>query len=135
MQRAELLNRLLEDLYGPQELLRDGHFPAALLFGNPGFLRPLVGVKVPAQSYLHMLAVDLARSPDGTWWVLANRTQAPSGSGYALENREIVADLLPELFRASNVQRLAPFFATSVRRCGGSALARIRASCCSLRAA
>ena len=110
VQRAELLNRLLEDLYGPQQLIRDGHFPAALLFGNPGFLRPLVGVKVPAASYLHMLAVDLARSPDGTWWVLASRTQAPSGSGYALENREIVADLLPELFRASNVQRLAPFF-------------------------
>ncbi len=57
-----------------------------------------------------MLAVDLARSPDGQWWVLADRTQAPSGSGYALENRTIVSDLLPELFRESNVQRLAPFF-------------------------
>jgi uncharacterized circularly permuted ATP-grasp superfamily protein len=57
-----------------------------------------------------MLAVDLARSPDGTWWVLADRTQAPSGSGYALENRTIVSDLLPELFRNSNVLRLAPFF-------------------------
>jgi uncharacterized circularly permuted ATP-grasp superfamily protein/uncharacterized alpha-E superfamily protein len=57
-----------------------------------------------------MLAVDLARSPDGQWWVLADRTQAPSGSGYALENRTIVADLLPELFRTSNVMRLAPFF-------------------------
>ncbi len=109
-QRAELLNRLLEDVYGPQTLLRDGHFPAALLFGNSAFLRPLAGVSVPKQSYLHMLAVDLARSPDGSWWVLANRTQAPSGSGYALENRLIVADMLPEIFRTSNVQRLAPFF-------------------------
>ena len=110
IQRARLLNLLLEDLYGPQNLLRDGHFPAALLYANPAFLRPLVGVKVPAETYLHMLAVDLARSPDGTWWVLANRTQAPSGSGYALENRTIVSDLLPELFRTSNVHRLAPFF-------------------------
>jgi uncharacterized circularly permuted ATP-grasp superfamily protein/uncharacterized alpha-E superfamily protein len=110
VQRAELLSCLLEDLYGAQELLKDGHFPAALLYANPAFLRPLVGVNVPRQSYLHMLAVDLARSPDGQWWVLANRTQAPSGSGYALENRLIVSDLLPELFRASNVQRLAPFF-------------------------
>ncbi len=65
---------------------------------------------VPAHSYLHMLAVDLARSPDGQWWVLADRTQAPSGSGYALENRTIVADVLPDLFRTSNVLRLAPFF-------------------------
>jgi len=110
VQRAELLSRLLQDLYGSQELLKDGHFPAALLFGNPAFLRPMVGIEVPAHSYLHMLAVDLARSPDGQWWVLADRTQAPSGSGYALENRTIVADLLPELFRTSNVLRLAPFF-------------------------
>jgi uncharacterized circularly permuted ATP-grasp superfamily protein/uncharacterized alpha-E superfamily protein len=110
IQRAQLLSLLLEDLYGSQELLKQGHFPAALLYGNPAFLRPMVGVQVPAHSHLHMLAVDLARSPDGQWWVLADRTQAPSGSGYALENRTIIADLLPELFRESNVLRLAPFF-------------------------
>jgi uncharacterized circularly permuted ATP-grasp superfamily protein len=110
IQRAELLSRLLEDLYGNQSLLKEGRFPAALLYGNPEFLRPLVGVAVPKHSRLHMLAVDLARSPDGQWWVLADRTQAPSGSGYALENRTIVSDLLPELFRTSNVRRLAPFF-------------------------
>lgn len=110
IQRAQLLNLLLEDLYGPQELLAQGRFPAPLLYANPAFLRPMVGVNIPAHGYLHMMAVDLARSPDGHWWVLADRTQAPSGSGYALENRLIVADLLPELFRASNVLRLAPFF-------------------------
>jgi uncharacterized circularly permuted ATP-grasp superfamily protein/uncharacterized alpha-E superfamily protein len=110
IQRAQLLNLVLEDLYGAQNLVKNGHFPAALLYANPAFLRPLVGVPVPAHSYLHMLAVDLARSPDGRWWVLADRTQAPSGSGYALENRTIVADVLPELFRTSNVLRLAPFF-------------------------
>lgn len=109
-QRAQLLSLLLEDLYGPQDLLTRGHFPASLLYANPAFLRPMVGVQVPPHSSLHMLAVDLARSPDGQWWVLADRTQAPSGSGYALENRTIVADLLPELFRTSNVLRLAPFF-------------------------
>ncbi len=110
VQRARLLNCLLEDLYGEQKLLTEGHFPAALLYANPAFLRPLVGVKVPPHTYLHMMAVDLARSPDGQWWVLADRTQAPSGSGYALENRTIVSDVLPELFRTSNVRRLAHFF-------------------------
>jgi uncharacterized circularly permuted ATP-grasp superfamily protein/uncharacterized alpha-E superfamily protein len=110
VQRAQLLSLVLEDLYGPQALVADGHFPAALLYANPAFLRPLVGVRVPAHTYLHMLAVDLARSPDGQWWVLADRTQAPSGSGYALENRTIVSDVLPDLFRTSNVLRLAPFF-------------------------
>ncbi len=110
VQRAQLLSLVLEDLYGPQRLIAEGHFPAALLYANPAFLRPLVGVRVPAHSYLQMLAVDLARSPDGKWWVLADRTQAPSGSGYALENRTIVSDVLPDLFRTSNVLRLAPFF-------------------------
>jgi len=110
IQRARLLGMLLQDLYGRQELLTQGRIPAALLYANPAFLRPLVGVHVPAHSYLHMLAVDLARSPDGQWWVLADRTQAPSGSGYALENRTIVSDVLPNVFRSSNVLRLAPFF-------------------------
>jgi len=110
IQRAELLSLVLKDLYGEQNLVANGRFPAALLYANPAFLRPLVGVGVPAHSYLHMLAVDLARSPDGKWWVLADRTQAPSGSGYALENRTIVSDVLPDLFRTSNVLRLAPFF-------------------------
>ena len=81
-----------------------------LLYANPAFLRSMVGVRVPAHSYLHTLAIDLARSPDGQWWVLSDRTQAPSGSGYALENRTIVSGVLPELFRNSNVQRLAPYF-------------------------
>jgi uncharacterized circularly permuted ATP-grasp superfamily protein/uncharacterized alpha-E superfamily protein len=110
IQRAKLLSLLLEDLYGEQELVAQGHFPAALLYANPAFLRPLVRVPVPAHSYLHILAVDLARSPDGQWWVLADRAQAPSGSGYALENRTIVSDVLPDLFRGSNVLRLAAFF-------------------------
>ena len=108
VQRAELLDLLLQDIYGERKLLSNGSLPAPLLFANPAFLRPLAGVKVPR--FLDLLAVDLARSPDGQWWVLADRTQAPSGSGYALENRTIVADVLPDVFRQSNVRRLAPFF-------------------------
>ena len=96
IQRAQLLSLILEDLYGSQSLVANGHFPAALLYANPAFLRPMVGVQVPAHSHLHMLAVDLARSPDGQWWVLADRTQAPSGAGYALENRTIISDVLPD---------------------------------------
>ena len=110
IQRAQLLNLLLADIYGSRKLVAKGDLPAALLFANPSFLRPLAGVPVPEQSYLHILAVDLARSPDGQWWVLADRTQSPSGAGYALENRTIVADVLPDIFGASNVRRLAPFF-------------------------
>ena len=110
VQRAQLLNLLLEDIYGDRRLVTNGDLPAALLFANPAFLRPLAGIAVPKCSYLHLLAVDLARSPDGTWWVLADRTQSPSGTGYALENRTIVSDVLPDAFHTSNVRRLASFF-------------------------
>ncbi|MCU1337209.1 MAG: hypothetical protein JWO19_2790 [Bryobacterales bacterium] len=110
IQRAHLLSLLLEDIYGARNLVSNGDLPSALLFANPAFLRPLTGVAVPKQSYLHLLAVDLARSPDGTWWVLADRTQSPSGTGYALENRTIVSDVLPDAFHTANVRRLASFF-------------------------
>ena len=110
IQRAQLLNLLLEDIYGRRELVRNGDLPAALLFANPAFLRPLTGLSVPQRCPLHLLGVDLARSPDGRWWVLADRTQSPSGTGYALQNRTIVRDVLPEAFRSANVTRLASFF-------------------------
>src|SRR5579871_5758059 len=112
IQRAQLLNLLLEDIYGERRLIANAEIPAALLFANPAFLRPLTGVAVPKHSYLHLLGVDLARSPDGRWWVLADRTQSPSGTGYALENRTIVSEVLPDAFRAANVRRLASFFRT-----------------------
>ena len=112
IQRARLLNLLLEDIYGEGRQIANGDIPPALLFANPAFLRPLTGVMVPKHSYLHLLGVDLARSPDGRWWVLADRTQSPSGTGYALENRTIVSQVLPDAFRASNVRRLASFFRT-----------------------
>jgi uncharacterized circularly permuted ATP-grasp superfamily protein/uncharacterized alpha-E superfamily protein len=109
-QRAALLSEILQDIYCDQQLIKSGLLPSELLLANPAFLRPMVGAPIPAASYLHMLAVDLARSPDGQWWVLADRTQAPSGAGYALENRIIVADVLPDLFHSSQVQLLAQFF-------------------------
>ncbi len=109
-QRTRLFNLILADLYGPQRLLREGHLPPALVFANPNFLRPCHGVPVPDQSYLHLHGVDLARSPDGHRWVLSDRTQAPSGAGYALENRIVLSRILPDEFRDCQVQRLASFF-------------------------
>jgi uncharacterized circularly permuted ATP-grasp superfamily protein/uncharacterized alpha-E superfamily protein len=111
-QRAALLNRILVDLYGEQRLLREGLFPPALVHGHAGYLRPLHGVKAPGEVMLHMYAADLARSPDGQWWVLDDRTQAPSGAGYALENRIVISRAFPELFHDLKVQHLASFFAT-----------------------
>lgn len=111
-QRAELLNRVLLDLYGPQQLFADGLLPPELLFANNGFLRAAKSIDVSNGIYLHQYAADLARSPNGDWWVVNDRTQAPSGAGYALENRLVMARSLPEVFRDCQVTRLAEFFAS-----------------------
>src|SRR5580704_5578388 len=110
IQRARLLNWIAADIYGSQRLLRGGHLPPAIVFGNPGFWRPCHGLRSPDNVHLHLLAVDLARSADGQWWVLSDRLEAPSGAGYALENRIVLAETFPDLFREFQVQRLAAFF-------------------------
>jgi len=111
IQRARLLNLILTDVYGgSQRLLRDGFLPPELIYANPGFLRACRGIKVASEVYLHMLACDLGRSPDGQWWVLSDRTQAPSGAGYAWENRTVVSRILPDEIRDCNIERLGLFF-------------------------
>ena len=111
-QRARLLNAVLADLYGPQRLVSEGLLPAELVFGHNNFLWPCQGIAPPDDSFLHLYAVDLARTPDGRWWVTADRTQAPSGAGYALENRMIVSRAFPDLYRDLKVRHLSGFFRT-----------------------
>ena len=110
-QRARLLNALLADVYGPQRLLADGLLPPELVFAHPGFLRPCHGLEVPGGCHLHVYAADLARAPGGGWQVLADRSQSPAGAGYALENRQVLSTILPEVMRDCQVQRLASYFA------------------------
>ncbi len=109
-QRANLMEALLRDFYGEASLVAEGALPAAALAGSPDFVRALRGVKPPGGRYLQLYAADLGRGPDGRWWVLDDRTQAPSGAGYALENRLVLSRAYPNLYNAMNVQRLATFF-------------------------
>jgi uncharacterized circularly permuted ATP-grasp superfamily protein/uncharacterized alpha-E superfamily protein len=109
-QRADLLNRVLDDIYGAQTLLKSGAIPSPVVFGHRGFLGPVQGLRPAGGMHLLQYAADLARSPDGRWWVVSDRTQAPSGSGYALENRLVVSRVFPQMFRALPVQHLASFF-------------------------
>ncbi len=111
-QRARLLNAIAADLYGPQRLLVEGLVPAALVLAHPGFLRPCHGILPPQGTFLHLVAFDLGRGPDGRWRVVGTRVQAPSGAGYALENRLVVSRLFPDAFREQRVQLLARFFRT-----------------------
>ena len=107
LQRVRVLDRVMADVYGPRELLKAGLLPPALVHGHPGYLRAMHGVAPVGGTYLHIAAFDLARGPDGNWWVVSQRTQAPSGLGYLLENRLAISRLFPKAFEAMHVQRLA----------------------------
>jgi len=109
-QRARLADLVLKDIYGPQTLLAEGHIPPHLVLGHPQFLRPLVGIEPAGGVHVHLYSADLARAPDGSWSVLFSRADAPSGLGYALENRIVISQTFPELFRDMKVERLASFF-------------------------
>ncbi|MEI9947203.1 MAG: circularly permuted type 2 ATP-grasp protein [Chitinophagaceae bacterium] len=110
VQRAELFNLLLKDIYGPQTLIKNGVIPQELIYLHPGFIRSCVNIKLPSSQHLTLYAADMARGNDGRLWIISDRTQAPSGSGYALENRFAMSSVLPELFSSLNVKRLSPYF-------------------------
>jgi uncharacterized circularly permuted ATP-grasp superfamily protein/uncharacterized alpha-E superfamily protein len=110
LERAELLNLILADIYGPRELIRKGLLPLELIYSHGGFLRACDQIALRGKHQLVVYAADLARGPDDRMWVLGDRTQAPSGAGYALENRVAMTRVLPSLFRDSHVHRLALFF-------------------------
>lgn len=110
IQRAMLANEILRDIYGPQRIVAEGHLPPQLVLGHPQFLRPLAGIEPPGGVHVHLYSADLARTPDGSWIVLASRADAPSGLGYALENRIVIGQTFPDLFAGMRVQRLASFF-------------------------
>ena len=112
VQRAELLNLLLQDIYGEQKLIKKGIVPLELVYNHIGYLRQCAGIKFPGKHSLVLYSADMARSPDGRLWVISDRTQAPSGSGYALENRNVMTRVLPELFSGLKVRHLSPYFDT-----------------------
>jgi len=109
-QRAQLLNLILEDIYGERNLIKKGILPMELIYNHLGFLRPCSGIRQPGQHQLVLYSADIAKSTEGKLWVVNDRTQAPSGSGYALENRTTMTKVIPELFNGLKVRHLSPYF-------------------------
>jgi uncharacterized circularly permuted ATP-grasp superfamily protein len=110
VQRAELLDAILADLYGARRLLAGQAIPPAAVLDHDEYLRPVVGVEALAGQRLVMTAADLGRDATGQWKVISDRTQAPSGAGFAMQNRRVVSRVLPDIYRSANLYRLTPFF-------------------------
>ncbi|MEM6584124.1 MAG: circularly permuted type 2 ATP-grasp protein [Pseudomonadota bacterium] len=110
IQRAELLERVIADLYGEQELIRNGDLPAAVVSGSTDFARRMVGVKPEIRHFMSAYAVDLARGPDGEWRVLSDRVRFPVGMGYAVENRQALARATGGLLASVGTRQHSAFF-------------------------
>ena len=110
IQRATLFDLILKDIYGERILIKNGLLPMEIVYNHKGFLRQCSGIRLPGKNHLILYSADMARAGDGKIWVLNDRTQAPSGSGYALENRLTMARIVPELFNGLKVRRLSPYF-------------------------
>ena len=110
VQRVELLERIAADIYGPNRLVAEGFLPPSLVASNPEFLRPMVGVQPADGHFLHFCSFEIGRGPDGNWWVLSDRTEAPSGAGFALENRVATTRAFSDVYAETHVHRLAGFF-------------------------
>jgi uncharacterized circularly permuted ATP-grasp superfamily protein/uncharacterized alpha-E superfamily protein len=109
-QRSSLFDLILKDFYGPRELIKNGILPAEILFSHPGFLRQCDNIITPGPHQLLLHGVDMVRNSSGQFQIIGDRTQAPSGAGYALENRTVVSRVIPSIFRDSQVHRLSAFF-------------------------
>jgi len=115
VQRAELLEAVIADIYGEQRLVEQGHLPASVVSGSGHFARRMVGSRPPSGRFLHVYAVDLARDPTGEWRVLADRVRLATGVGYALENRLAMQRATGGLLSAVGTRRQTGFF-DSLRR-------------------
>ena len=124
VQRSELLDAIVADLYGAQKLLAGRHLPVPAVLDHDEYLRTMVGTDIVSPS-LFMVAVDLGRDADGQWKVMSDRTQAPSGAGYAMQNRRVVSRVMPEVYHAAHLHRLTPFFQAMRTALVDSAPARV----------
>ena len=109
-QRAEILDLVLKDIYGERTLIKNGIVPHEVIYGHRGFLRQCSGISYTTEKFLSIYSADISRGTDGRLWVVNDRTEAPSGMGYALENRSTTSRILPEMFSKMNVKRLSGFF-------------------------
>ncbi|MEQ8581752.1 MAG: circularly permuted type 2 ATP-grasp protein [Marinoscillum sp.] len=112
IQRAELLNLILSDIYGSRTLIKDGFIPFELVYNHKGFLRQVDKIKLDGEQQLIQYAADLARGPDGKMWVLHDRTDAPSGAGYTFENRAAMTRVFPDLIRENEVRKISTYYQT-----------------------
>ena len=108
-QRAKLLNLIFKDLYGKQKLIKENIIPAEVVYGHKGYAPEVFDFGYRENFSLYFYATDMARGPDGKMWVINDRTQAPSGLGYTIENRLTMNSIAKDLYPNITTKKLYTF--------------------------
>lgn len=102
-QRVDALNAFLRDVYGPQEIIREGVVPEDFVLSAPGYLAPCIGIVPPKGIYSHISGIDLVQDRQGEWFVLEDNLRVPSGASYPLISRGICRMCSPMTFRENHI--------------------------------
>ena len=108
-QRAKLLNLIFKDLYTEQKLIKEGIIPAEIIFGHKGFIPEVFNFGNTDYYTMKYYAADISRGPNGKFWVISDKTQSPSGLGYAIENRLTMNSILSDLYPKVEILKIAKF--------------------------
>ena len=96
-QRVATLNLFLKDIYGKQQVLKDGIIPKALVLKNDNYIDRMKGLSLPEDSYVHICGIDVVRDDSGEFQVLEDNARCPSGVSYVVENRHLMLRTFPDL--------------------------------------
>ncbi len=108
-QRVKALEMYLDDVYGDQEILRDGVIPRRLVTSCEHFHREAAGIVPPNGVRIHVAGIDLIRDDKGDFRVLEDNLRSPSGVSYVMENRRTMARVFPNLFATHRVRAVGDY--------------------------
>lgn len=108
-QRIQALNLFLNDIYGEQQIIKDGIIPASIIEDAASFRKQCLGLKPPKGIWCHITGTDLVRHSDGGIYVLEDNLRCPSGVSYVLQNRLVMKRSFPQVFARSSVRPVVDY--------------------------
>jgi len=125
VQRVQALEAFLADIYGDQQIIRDGVLPRRLITSCEHFHRNAAGLVPPNGVRIHVSGIDVVRDEEGTFRVLEDNLRNPSGVSYVMENRRTMARVFPDLFAKHRVRAVGDYAVHLLRSLRAAAAANV----------
>jgi len=125
VQRVRALEAFLTDIYGDQQIVRDGVLPKRLITSCAHFHRQAARLAPPNGVRIHVAGIDVVRDEDGVFRVLEDNLRNPSGVSYVMENRRTMARVFPDLFAKHRVRPVGDYAVHLLRALRAAAAANV----------